>query len=257
MSVVIGIACEDKGHFSAVSHIIDDMLVASHGWLDGVLEHCRSWRGLVDGEPWYKYDPDDANDLRPSTINGRRIAPQGRILGEPLKPEAGMWRKILLLFCHSEPRPQVVILVRDVDGFSRERGKGDRRGGVQQVRDGFDWPFEVVIALAEPEVEAWLVSGFVPTGSLEKERLNAVRRALSFDPTTESHRLTSHPNDARTDSKRVLEQLCGTDEERRQACLSDHAMLRERGAMNGLAIFLDEVEQRVVPTFGGLDKMQL
>jgi hypothetical protein len=244
MTTVIGVACEDNGHFFAVTRIVDDVLVATHRWLDGILADCRSWRGMVDGEHWYKYNPDDANDLRPITIDGVRIAPQGRIRGEPLRPEAGMWRKILMLFCHSNPRPEVVVLVRDVDGFT------DRWAGVKQARDAFPWPFSVALALAEPEVEAWLVSGFVPHGPGERKVLEGIRRKLSFDPTTESHRLTSHPNDAPTDSKRILAELCGINEERRRACLADRATLRERGAANGLALFLDDVDQQIVPIFG-------
>ena len=242
--VVIGIACEDEGHFFVVTRLVDSRLMAAHDWLDGILASCRSWRGLHEGEPWYKYDPDDAHDLRPITIDGQRIAPQGRIRGEPLQPEAGMWRKILLLFCHASPRPELVILVRDMDGFQ------ERRGGVEQVRNGFEWPFRVAVAAAEPEIEAWLVSGFTPDGPEEQERLDALRGELSFDPTTQSHRLTSHPNDARTDSKRVLEHLCGADQERREACLMDRAVLRQRGGTNGVKAFLEEIDQHIVPAFG-------
>ena len=46
-------------------------------------------------------------------------------------------------------------------------------------------------------------------------------RALSFDPTTQSHRLTSHPNEAATDAKRVLHQLTEDDREREGRCLAD------------------------------------
>ena len=243
MSVVIGVACEDNGHFSAVTRLVDDALIARHDWLDGIIAHCRSWRGLKEGELWYKYDPADANDLRPITIDGQRIAPQGRIRGEPLKPEAGMWRRVLLLFSHADPRPELVILARDMDGFP------ERRDGVEQVRKAFQWPFRIAVAAAEPEVEAWHVAGFTPDGPEEQERLDALRRELSFDPTTQSHRLTSHPNDAPTDAKRALEHLCGEDQERREACLADHTTLRQRGAANGMNAFLDEIDEHVVPVF--------
>ncbi len=45
MSVVLGIVCEDHGHFSAVTRLVDDTVVAHHDWLDGILEDSRSWRG--------------------------------------------------------------------------------------------------------------------------------------------------------------------------------------------------------------------
>lgn len=241
MSIVIGVACEDNGHFSAVSRLVDDALVAGHDWLGGILDDCRAWRGLKDGEAWYKYDPGDAKDLRPLEINGTKIKLHRPIKGEPLKPEASMWRKVLLLFCHVTPRPQVVILARDLDGYPR------RLEGIDQVRDNLPWPFRVVVAAPQPEIEAWRVSGFTPTSPHEQALLEALRKELSFDPTTESHRLTSHPNDKPTDAKRVFKRLCEDDRERGEACLASRATLRERGERNGAKAFLDEVDERILP----------
>lgn len=243
--VLIGIACEDGGHFSVVTTLVDGALIAAHDWLDGIIANCRSWRGIRATELWYKYDPEDGYDVRPITIDGLVIKPQGHIGGEPLKAEAGMWRRILFLFHHSNPRPEIVILVRDMDGYD------GRRAGLVQVRDGLRWPFKIVLATAQPEIEAWHVAGFVPGDGDELERLNELRKALSFDPVTASHRLTSHPNDARTDAKRVLNHLCQKNHDRREACLADRAILCRRGEENGLTTFLDEVDQHIVPAFGG------
>ncbi len=240
-AIVIGVACEDNGHFFVASRLVDAALLAQHTWLDGIIDECRTWRGLTADKPWYKYNPDDANDLRPFVHDGRTIAPGGHIAGVPLKPEAGMWRKVLLLFCHCEARPDVVVLVRDLDGCPR------RREGMEQVVSGLQWPFKIAIATPQPEVEAWLVSGFVPEDAAEHERLGKRREKLSFDPTTQSARLTSHPNDAETDAKRVLWELCGDDRERQEKCLADRALLRQRGAANGLAAFLAEIDQHIVP----------
>lgn len=242
--VVVGLACEDGGHFSTVTTLVDAALVSTHSWLDGVIETCRSWRGVHPAEPWYKYDSADAFDVRPIMINGQRIAPRGYIRGEPLKPEASMWRKILLLFCHAQPQPDVVILVRDLDGYV------DRRAGLLQVRNRLPWPFKIVFAGAEPEVEAWLVSGFEPRDHNERARATEAKRDLSFDPMTESHRLTSHPNHAPTDAKRVLEKLCGSEPDRREACLQDSRLIHARGSTNGARAFLDEIDQHIVPVFG-------
>lgn len=245
MSTLIGIVCEDHGHFFAVTHLVDAALIATHRWLDGILDNYRSWRGLADGKPWYKYDPADAYDLRPFIHNGVRIPLAGHINGQPLKPEAGMWRKALLLFVHSNPRPNLVVLVRDMDGYAT------RSSGLTQVRDGLPWPFDVVVATPEPEVEAWHVCGFEPRDAAEQKRLKELTRKLSFNPVKESHRLTSHPNDADTDAKRVLEHLCDGDPDRREACLDDPSTLRARGTVNGLTAFLDEVDQHIVPVFAG------
>jgi hypothetical protein len=238
----IGLVGEDANHFRVATALIDSALVASIGWVRDVLDSCRAWRGLHGEERWYKYDPDDAHDLRPVTIDGVTIKPQGRIAGEPLKPEAGMWRKVLLLFCHQDPRPDIVVVARDLDGYS------DRRDGIEQVCQLL-WPFPIVVAAPEPEIEGWIVSGFVPRNEAEQARLEQASRELSFDPTLHSHRLTSHPNDAPTDSKRVLSRLCEGDRDREDACLQ-RDVLYSRGTLSGARAFLDEVNQRVLPVFG-------
>lgn len=242
--MIVGVACEDDGHFSAVTQLVDAALLAEHTWLGDIIESCRTWCGLDQSRSWYKYEPRDANDLRPMVLDGLRVATHGHIRGKPLEPEAGMWRKVLLLFCHCNPRPEVVLLVRDMDGY-RERLRG-----MNQVRDGFEWPFAIAIAAPQPEIEAWHVSGFVPTNAKEHASLADLRRRLSFDPTLESHRLTSHPNDAPTDAKRVLDALCGLDHDRRRCCMADSHVLRQRGASNGLTTFLDDVDDAVVPRLG-------
>jgi hypothetical protein len=241
--VIIGVACEDNGHFSAVTCLVDAALRAEHEWLGDVIESCRSWCGVGRSQPWYKYDPRDGRDVRPLVLDGITVKPQGHINGERLELEAGMWRHVLMLFCHCEPRPEVVLLVRDMDGYR------DRKKGMEQVRNGLRWPFAVVIAAPEPEIEAWHVAGFIAADAKEREALDQLRRSLSFDPTLQSHRLTSHPNDAATDAKRVLDALCGGGRDRRLRCIADSSLLRQRGANNGARDFLKEVEEKVVPAF--------
>lgn len=239
---LIAFVGEDENHFRVATALIDDTLVASVDWMRDVLESCRTWRGLHGEERWYKYAPDDAYDLRPVTIGGVTIKPQGRITGQPLKPEASMWRKVLLLFCHRDPRPDIVVLARDLDGYP------ERRAGLEQVCTGLSWPFAIVAATPEPEIEGWIVSGFVPQDDDEQHQLELPRGELSFDPALHSHRLTSYPNDASTDAKRVLSRLCNDDPERERACL-ERGILHQRGASDGARAFLDDLDRRVLPVF--------
>lgn len=239
----LGIACEDNGHYTVATRLLDAALLDRHPWLADRLPAHRTHSGLAPDEPWYKYDPADANDLRPIVLDNRRIAPSGHINGKPLRPEAGMWRKILLLFCHRDPRPDAVLLLRDLDGYP------SRLEGMQQAARELEWPFPIAIGAAQPEVEAWWVSGFTPELPREHSALQALTRELSFDPTRESQRLTSHPNDAPTDAKRVLSRLCGDDPERLDRCLQDRPLLRQRGLHNGLTRSLDELDRHIVPAF--------
>jgi hypothetical protein len=239
---LIGFAGEDENHVRVVTTLVDDALATSIDWVRDVLESCRTWRGLHGEERWHKYTLDEAYDLRPVTVGGVTIKPQGRIAGEPLKAEASMWRKVLLRFCHRDPRPDIVVLARDLDGHP------DRRAGLDQVCAGLSWPFPIVAATPEPEIEGWIVSGFVPRDDDEHGRLDQLRRELSLDPTLHSHRLTSHPNDASTDAKRVLSRLCNSDPEREHSCLA-RGVLHQRGASNWARAFLDDVDQHVLPVF--------
>ena len=120
--------------------------------------------------------------------------------------------------------------------------------GIDQVCSKLRWPFPIVVATPDPEIEAWIVSGFTPRDQDEQARLEHVRRDLSFDPTLQSHLLTSHPNNAAADAKRVLSRLCRYDREREDACL-ERDILRDRGHLNGAHAFLDDVDQHVLPIF--------
>lgn len=241
----IAIACEDHRHFAVITRLIDAQLVAACDWLGGIVGHCRTWHGLDDSRPWYKFDRSDAYDLRPIAVGGIKIPRFGFIAGQPLQPEASMWRKVLLMFCHGNPRPDAVVLVRDMDGYD------DRYRGMLQVRDGLPWPFPVIIAAAQPEIEAWEIAGFVARTENERLDLTELHLELGFDPTRDSHRLTSHPNQAPTDAKRVLARLCNDDTERRDECLADLGVLRSQGGANGLFAFLNEISQRLVPALVG------
>lgn len=233
MTLVIGLCCEDHGHFRTATCLVDRTLAEELGLDDATVAHRRTWAGYDPG-PWSKYSPDHARRLRPA----RR---HGHIGGRPQEPEAAMWRNVLLLFVDAKPRPDVVILARDLDGEPR------RLRGFHQVRDHLPWPFPVLLAAAEPEVEGWVVCGFEPADPTETQALLAVRRDLGFDPRLESHRLTSHPNAAKTDAKRVLARLLG--DAQWDTCLRDRVRLRERGAANGLAEFLAQIDQHIVPLF--------
>jgi hypothetical protein len=245
--VTLALVAEDEGHVRVVTTLVDAALLDGCAWLDGVLEYCRRWRGLEEGEAWSKHRREDAQGGAGRGAGGRpdrpEIRPHGHIQGEPLKSNARETREILSRFQEREPRPDVLILARDLDG------RPERLEGIDQVRRGLDWSFRVVVAAPQPEVEAWVVSGFEAADEGETRALRGLCEALSFDPTREAHRLTSRPSDVPTDAKRVLAALTGGDEAREGRCLADRSRLRERDRGNGVTAFLDEVDTVIVPLF--------
>ena len=244
------VICEDEAHFRVVSALIDTRTLATFEWLRGILDNVRSWRA-EPGRPDRRYMKCGGQASRWSEPlvrldDGTVIRLHGHIAGRPLLPEANMWREALAFAARQRPLPAAVVLVRDLDGYS------DRRLGMLQVRDNLPWPpaMPIVIATPNPEIEAWIVAGFVPADSPEQQRLSELSRVLCFDPTIDSHRLTSHPNTAETDAKRVLEVLTDGVFERQERCVADSAVLADRGERNYCRSFLEEIDQRLLPVFG-------
>lgn len=139
------------------------------------------------------------------------------------------------------------MLVRDQDD------QEDRRDGLEQARREDHEGLVIVVGLAVVEREAWVISGFVPHDEAEQARLDAERQKLGFYPHERSHELTAGKDDTAPRSpKRVLRQLSGGDYDRERHCWNTTplALLRERGTVNGLVAFLDEVRTRLAPLIG-------
>jgi hypothetical protein len=99
--------------------------------------------------------------------------------------------------------------------------------------------------------ECWILAGFEPRDDAERALLDRERRNLGFDPRSSGEQLTASESGARRDAKRVLAALTGGDRDREDACLEEPALavLEQRGATTGLASYLREVEERLVPLF--------
>ncbi|WP_438031540.1 hypothetical protein [Sorangium sp. So ce204] len=136
--------------------------------------------------------------------------------------------------------------MRDSDGKEAER-----RQGLEQARQDSPWPFEVLLGVAHPMRECWVLAGLVPEGKREETSLAALRKELGFDPSVRSHELDASSKTAKKSPKRVLDRLTGGEHEREARCWTepDLGHLRQRGSDNGLAAFLSEVEARLVPVF--------
>ena len=230
--VHIGWVREDRAHDDLIKTLAAKVALAHHDWLDGVLDHVWSWKGPANED-----EPKLSGRIEVRGPQGKPIRLHGRIAGEPLLPEASMYRTVLTAFAHRDPRPSIVIIAHDGDGDAKRR-----RMGFMQVRDKLEWTFDVVLAMPEPEGEAWFLCGFEPCDPDERARLDALTRELSFDPTKQPERTTSRPNDAASDAKRILAKLTDSDASREALCL-EHSIdeLMRRGRAVGLADFIDDL----------------
>lgn len=240
-SYELGILCEARADRDTACGLADRVLLEEVSWLEPeMLESCRQWVGLREDQPFlaWKHVDDEAKKA------GLKVF--GRFNGDPGAPDAFNARRALLLFAGAERRPAAVLLIRDGDA-QRDRV------GLEQARNDKPWPFQVIIGLAHPKRECWVLAGFDPKNEDEAARLEDERTRLSFHPVRDAHQLTAREHGAKKDAKRALDALTQGDLERECACLEETplSVLEERGEKTGLTEYLKEVRERLVPILGG------
>ncbi|HLM48466.1 MAG TPA: hypothetical protein VK458_31670 [Myxococcaceae bacterium] len=244
-SYEFGVVCEARADRDTACGLADRMLLEEVPWLDAeTLDSCRRWIGARPEADFLKWA-----SVRDECQRVGLKGIFGKFGGQPGQPDAYMARLVLLLLASSEHPPEAVLLVRDSDGDER------RREGLEQARQDRRWPFPVVIGLAEPKRECWVLAGFDPKGPEETERLEKSERRLSFHPVREAHRLDAREHGAKNDAKRALEELSQGDLERERSGLEEMS-LAERGARTGLTAYLREVRERLVPILSGPSRAQ-
>jgi hypothetical protein len=183
---------------------------------------------------------------------GLRALP-GHFNGEPGAPGALMARTVFQIareLSRSGEEVGAVLLVWDMD----DQGEA-RRSGLKQAREEAERLFSqtIVLGCPDPMREAWVLAGFEPETDAERERLAALRQELGFFPNEEAHRLGAKKEYARRSPKRVLDALVDGEWERQVRCWMgpELALLKKRGQESGLAVFLDEVSDRLLPLAAG------
>jgi hypothetical protein len=136
-----------------------------------------------------------------------------------------------------------VLLIRDDDRQTK------RRLGLEQARNATKLGVPVVVGLAHPKRECWVLAGFDPCTPEEKETLAELRKALGFDPCARAEELTAkHDHDLRS-AKRVFAALTASSRDREADCWLKPALavLADRGQRTGLADYLNEIRSLLVP----------
>jgi hypothetical protein len=239
----LGVVCEARADQQTACGLADRVLVDSIDWLErDMLDTQRQWTGLTPEAPFLKWA-----SVREAATRRELKGLYGHFQGEPGAPDAFMARKALLLFATAPHRPAAVLLLRDSDNDSQ------RRVGLEQARQDRQWPFEVIIGVAESKRECWVLAGFNPKNTDEVERLRQLQQRLSFHPVQQAHRLTARTPGAKTDAKEALGELTQGKWERERACWEETPLpeLEQHGRDTGLADYLQEIRQRLVPVLGG------
>ncbi len=239
------IVYEDVADANVASSLADRVVCESVKWLEedaSNLEYVRQW---VDVAPngrrlrWTEID-DIGRDLR---LPVRRYENW-----ESDQPDFKAGLRALRVIKALFDDVAVVVLIRDADN-QLSRGQGLKKA--REVHLGTDRWTSVVIGLANTKRECWVLSGFIPCNDLEMKLLAEVRQCLGFDPTEKSHDLTAKHSEAtdKRSAKRVLKKLTGENQTREEECWTKTPLkrLRASGVTNGLADYLREVEEILVP----------
>lgn len=236
-SYEFGVVCEARADRDTACGLADRVLLEEVSWLaPGTLDSCRHWRGLRSEESYLR-----GGSVKEETRRAKLVI-FGGFKDGPGEQDSYNARRALLLMAMAERRPDAVVLMRDGDA-QRDRT------GLEQARNDRPWPFQVIIGLAEPKRECWVLAGFEPRNEDEAARLVAERQRLSFHPVRDAHQLTAREHGAKKDAKVALDALTQGNKERERACLEETplAVLEERGGKTGLAEYLKEVRERLVP----------
>ncbi len=247
MSLKFVVIHEAPADFAIATEIADRVLLDTIDWLDtSILDTQREWVGVgPDGER-----------LAWKTIKGQAqrigklgIRIHGHFDGEPAKEDAHAARIGIAYVLHVCTEINAILLIRDADD------RPERRDGLEQARRATpSGECPILIGVAVPEREAWVLCGFDPLDGDEIQRLAEERRNLGFDPRLRSHELIACKDDrAKKSPKRVLSVLTNRDGERQRRCWRETAIgtLENRGTANGLAAYLNEVGSRLVPILTG------
>lgn len=232
-----GIAAESGADARIVARMVDLVLEREVDWFGDQRSTLRRWCGLHEGTDYL--DSHGYNE----ELHKANIRLQGRFGGGL---EERQLRGLMILFERSEKQPHALVICRDTDG------RPERRTAAERAMADARCPFPVTVAMAHPELEAWLIAGFEPETDAERDTHRQLRTSLGFDPLAKSHELSATSDVSKRDCKRVLAALVADDRTRRERCVDGAIELSgDRGQGNGLASFVEDVRKRIAPLLGG------
>ncbi|MFO0633062.1 MAG: hypothetical protein U0168_09455 [Nannocystaceae bacterium] len=226
------VAGEDRGHHAVVRALARRCLGDAIAWFADI-DH--------DSDDRWHFEAITRAHQQAKT---RGLKLHGKFGAEPAKPDAHMVRAQLALWALDDWPFDFAVVARDTDG------QPARLDGARQALRDHPPRKPVVLAYAEPEVEAWVIAGWDPRDEAEQRRLDHVVARLSFDPRRSPDRLTAKRQSDPRDAKAVLGELCGGSEtEAHWARCTDAPTerWREHTTNVGGPSFLDGLLHEVVP----------
>jgi hypothetical protein len=136
-----------------------------------------------------------------------------------------------------------ILMVRDMDN------QPERRADMLLARHEKAHNAVVLVATPDPKREAWVLNGFECADPQEQARLDQLRKDLGFNPCLRANKLNASQPGAKRNIKRVLAVLTDGNPDRERDCWEQTPLptLRQNGPHTGLAAYLDEVCDRLLP----------
>ncbi len=245
---------EDEADAQIACCLAERVLVDKLEWLyPSHLQHMFKWSGFQENTNYSRWQ-DIGDIIEQFKQRGFRVP---KYLGHGkdgrLKADGAATMKILNLIGLLQHKMQrqiaVVLFIRDLDN------QPERRAGMEQVRKehaALQPVLRINIGTANRMREAWVLNGLIPSIPEEKRLLNEIKEKLSFDSCEEAHRLRSTSGlepDRLRNPKVVVELLTGGDKLRERQCWEETSLdkLHSIGTQTGLADYLTEIEQRLIP----------
>lgn len=244
MTLRFAVVHESEADFITATELADrELKDALKTWLDeDLLPYHREWVAYAKNGQRLTW-----KSIKSLALEAGVRVHQGHFDGESGKADSFAARRAIRFLIDSFSDLDAVVLMRDQDK------EPERRGGLEQARNENHITIPIVIGFAIVEREAWVICGFDPESQEETERLEKEKTKLGSDPRLRSHELTACKDDsAKRSPKRVLRELSQNNRDRERQCWQKTGLndLRERGAENGLAEYLDEVKKRLAVLIG-------
>lgn len=239
-SFQIAVVCEGPADVRLATELADRLLCQDIDWIEReILDRIRQWRGVADGDLFLSW----SKAVATAKEHGFRV--NGKF-----KDRSDYRAARCALLVLNLTRPDAVILMRDTDGDLTRQSSLEWARREAEREENFP---PVLLALPHTKRECWVLAGFEPQTESERRILEDLRQELGSDPRFNAETLSAAEPGARRNAKRVLEALTGGDQDRESACWAegDLQTLRERGFATGLADYLDEIRNRLVPVFSG------
>jgi hypothetical protein len=236
---------EDRADFQTATHLAERVLLEKIDWLErDYIPGLFRWNGLEENTDYSRWQ--DIRQIIDQFKQRGLTVPRylGFAKDGPFKADGAAASTVLKFIRVLQRKKQrdikAVVLIRDVDT------QPERKAGLRQAREE-QVDLRIVIGVADPKREAWVLNGFEPLTPKEKRLLREITEQLTFHPCEEAHRLrasASKEPERQRNPKIILEQLTGGDYSRESQCWEETSLdiLLSRGEHTGLAEYIKEVE---------------